>query len=56
MTITHSYPMKQEKIPGAYNTSNQRFPKSKTKYYSGMMAEGVPTNNQRGQRSGPCRL
>ena len=20
------------------------------------MAEGVPTNNQRGQRSGPCRL
>ena len=21
-----------------------------------MMAEGVPTNNQRGQRSGPCRL
>ena len=23
---------------------------------SGLMAEGVLTNNQRGQRSGPCRL
>ena len=23
---------------------------------SGLMAEGVPTNNQRGRRSGPCRL
>ena len=22
----------------------------------GLMAEGVPTNNQRGRRSGPCRL
>ena len=23
---------------------------------SGLMAEGVPTNNQRGRISGPCRL
>ena len=23
---------------------------------SGLMAEGVPTNNQRGRRSGPCRI
>ena len=29
---------------------------ARLKASSGLMAEGVPTNNQRGRRSGPCRL
>ena len=33
------------------NTNNDRLNAN-----SGLMAEGIPTNNQRGQRSGPCRL
>ena len=33
------------------NTNNARLNAN-----SGLMAEGIPTNNQRGRRSGPCRL
>ena len=37
-------------------TSEDRLCSARMKASSGMMAEGVPTNNQRGRRSGLCRL
>ena len=41
---------------GGRYSSLHRLCSARLKASSGLMAEGVPTNNQRGQRSGPCRL